>query len=204
MSKYIWLIDAGHGGVDAQGNYTTPAKLNKRFKFADGFEVLEGVSNRLIAKELWQRLMAEQIEFKLVYDEVQDWSLTQRVNLANKLQQKHKRCIYLSIHSNAGKGTGFEVFTSPGETISDKLAEVLCNLLEQKFKGRFPLRKDLADSDKDKEAKFTVLSETACPSILVEYLFFDNRKDAEFLMSASGRKELVEVTVEWIKQIEKL
>ena len=204
MSKYIWLIDAGHGGVDAQGNYTTPSRLNKRFKFSDGFEVLEGVSNRLIAKELWQRLMTEQIEFKLVYDEVNDWSLLQRVNLANKLQQKHRRCIYLSIHSNAGKGTGFEVFTSPGQTASDKFAEVLCKLLEQRFKGRFPFRKDTADSDNDKEAKFTVLTETACPSILVEYLFFDSRKDAEFLMSANGRKELVDVTVEWIKQIETL
>jgi N-acetylmuramoyl-L-alanine amidase len=204
MSKFIYLIDAGHGGVDASGNYTTPAKLNKRFKFPDGFEVLEGVSNRLLAKEIWQLLMREGIEFKLVYDEIQDWPLAQRVNLANRLQQKHKRCIYISIHSNAGKGTGFEVFTSPGQTVSDKYAELLCTLLEQKFKGRFPFRKDLADSDKDKEAKFTVLTETTCPSILVEYLFFDNRKDADFLMSVQGRKELAEITVEWIKQIETL
>jgi hypothetical protein len=33
---------------------------------------------------------------------------------------------------------------------------------------------------------------------------FDNRKDADFLMSVQGRKELAEITVEWIKQIEAL
>lgn len=45
-SNYLWLIDAGHGGM-VKGKYTTaPAKM---FKFPDGLTIYEGVVNRDIA-----------------------------------------------------------------------------------------------------------------------------------------------------------
>src|SRR6478735_5117424 len=180
--KHTWILDAGHGGVDGNGKYTTDPKIGKQWTFEDGFKIYEGVTNRLIADELYHRLIDLDIDFRLVYDPVFDLSLTRRVQSANAIQAKVKNGFYLSIHSNAGGGKGFEVFTSPGQTSSDLAATALIQALRAAF-PEYPIRKDLADGDEDKEAKFYVLVNTFMPAILVENLFFDNRSEAEFLMS---------------------
>lgn len=199
--KHTWVLDAGHGGVDGNGNYTTDPKIGKRWKFDDGLEILEGVSNRLIADELYKRLEGLEIDFRLVYDPIFDLSLVRRVQLANKQQEKLDNCIYLSLHSNAGHGKGFEIFTSPGQTKSDKYADKLIEIYKKTF-PEFPMRSDKADGDADKEAKFYVLTETSMPAILVENLFFDTRPEAEFLLSATGRTKIVNALVEFITLIE--
>jgi len=201
MSKFNWLIDAGHGGVDANGVYTTDPKKNKRYKFEDGLEILEGVVNRKIAERLWLKLQQGGINFALLYDEVDDVSLTERVRRANKLADK-SRCCLISIHSNAGGGKGFEFFTSPGFTNSDPI----CSIFIAKYKMLLPdfvYRVDTADGDEDKEEKFTMLTEPVCPSILIENLFFDNRAEAEYLLSAEGQEQLAEAMYQSILQVEK-
>jgi len=196
---YKWLIDAGHGGIK-DGVYTTaPAK---QFKFNDGLEIYEGVINRKISYKLTGLLIKEGIDFGLVYDDILDTPLSERVAIADRIYAKHKNCIYLSIHSNAGGGKGFEVFTSPSQTKSDLIAKVFCDQYEQRFKNRFPLRKDLADGDADKEADFYVLRKTDCPALLVENLFFDNREEAEYLLSDKGQQEIAECLFSSIKKCE--
>jgi len=200
MSKYNWLIDAGHGGVDANGHYTTPPKLNKRFKFPDGLEILEGVTNRRIAERLWLKLQKAEIDFALLYDEVEDVSLTERVRRANKLADK-SRCCLLSIHSNAGGGQGFEFFTSPGQTASDNL----CKVFVEEYRSMFPefkFRVDVVDGDDDKEATFTMIVAPQCPAILFENLFFDNRIEAEFLLSEIGQERIAQAMFNSILKIE--
>lgn len=199
MSKYYWILDAGHGGIRPDGTYTTaPAKM---FTFSDGYTIYEGVINRVITKKLQGLLFQSGIDFALVYDDVEDIPLSRRVALANKIFVKEPNAIYLSIHSNAGGGKGFEVFTSPGKSKSDAVAALFCLKYMEHFKD-FAFREDYSDGDADKESQFYVLAKTNCPSILVENLFFDNRKEAEFLMSEDGQNRIAICLFEAIKETE--
>jgi N-acetylmuramoyl-L-alanine amidase len=200
-SQYLWILDAGHGGVTKDGKYTTAP--NKMFTFPDGLLILEGIVNRLITELVYKQLELKQIDFALVYHDIEDTPLSQRVTTADNVYRKDKRAIYLSIHSNAGGGSGFEIFTSPGQTKSDKVSNVFCDIYEKSFPN-FKMRKDLTDGDADKEADFYVLRKTDCPALLVENLFFDNRKEAEFLLSADGQKQIADCIVKCIESVEKL
>jgi N-acetylmuramoyl-L-alanine amidase len=195
MSKYKWLLDAGHGGLTPDGKYTTaPGKM---YTFPNGLVFEEGVSNRAIVNRIVEWLRVAEIDFALMHDEVRDTPLQERVARANKLWATDKRCIYLSIHSDAmpegahGKGSGFAVFTSPGKTASDTIADCFCEMLEMEL-PEFRLRKDLSDGDADREENFYVLRETKCPAVLVENLFYDNQREAEFLLSEAGRNKVAD------------
>jgi N-acetylmuramoyl-L-alanine amidase len=199
-SNYHWLIDAGHGGIfPTTGVYTTaPAKM---FVFPDGLTAYEGVINRGIAKKLYTKLDDHGIEFSLVYDDVYDTALRNRSDLINSLHRKHPSAISVSIHSNAGGGHGVEVFTSPGKTKSDIIAESLCYLYKKNL-SEFKFRADSADGDLDKEANFWMVTKTTCPAVLVENLFFDTREEAEFLLSEEGQERIAQTLFEWIVLIE--
>lgn len=199
----IWLIDAGHGGVNEQGVYMTDPKRGKQFTFQDGFTFLEGVSNRVIADGLMKKLSTAGKKFKQIHDNVIDISLSKRVQLANDIFSHGESCIYLSIHSNAGKGKGWEVFTSPGQTKSDKAADVFIQQLVNDF-PEWPFRADIKDGDKDKEENFTVLTDTRMPAVLVELLFFDERKQADFLSSVDGQQRIINSLFEACLKIEKI
>jgi N-acetylmuramoyl-L-alanine amidase len=198
----LWLIDAGHGGLDSSGKYTTDPKIGKQFTFPDGFTIYEGLTNRAIAKFLRKKLTALDIEHNFIYDEVLDLSLELRVRKANEFAKMRKDVCVLSIHSNAGGGKGFEVFTSPGQTKSDEYAQVFCNLLKKDF-PEWPFRSDITDGDLDKEEAFYILRKTSCPAILFEFLFFDVRKQANLLIDASFQQKIVDTIVTGIQQIEK-
>ena len=129
--------------------------------------------------------------------------------LANRLPaEKKKNCIYLSVHSDAmpdgahGKGSGFSVYTSVGHTPSDAIAEIFCATYIRRL-PEFKFRRNLADGDSDHEENFYVLKNTTCPAILVENLFFDNRKEAEFLLSEAGQSQIAMTLFEAIVTTEK-
>lgn len=206
MSKHTWLIDAGHGGIDSSGKYTTAPK--KMHEFENGLVFYEGVVNRIYATELWNRLGDLEIDFGLVYHDWKDTYLHDRTKMANIIHAKKKNCILLSLHSNAldgagpAKPKGFEIFTSPGETKSDKYAEIFARFYETHL-PQFPFRSDTTDGDKDKEEKFTILTSSNCPAILIENLFFDELEQAEFLLSGHGKDQIVTCMVEAIRHIER-
>lgn len=197
-STYLWIIDCGHGGMK-NGKYTTaPAKMHK---FPE-FTIYEGVINRLIGQKVVDSLKASRIDYAVVSDPIEDNSLESRVRTADNVYKKDKRAIYLSIHSNAGGGKGFEVFTSPGQTKSDKIAEIFCTAYRRGLPG-FPLRSDKADGDADKEADFYVLRKTDCPAVLVENLFFDNLEEAIYLQSDAGQTAIAKCIFDAIIVCEK-
>ncbi len=204
MSKHLWLLDAGHGGMK-DGRYTTaPAKMHV---FDDGLVFYEGVNNRMIAAKLQKLLQEHGIDHTLVYDAELDTPLSQRVALANYLHHRDPRCIYLSLHSDAmppgahGKGSGFSVYTSKGQTASDAIAEIFCRTYQRRL-AQFRFRKNLIDGDLDQEEDFYVLRKTTCPALLVENLFFDNRREAEYLLSDTGRTQIALTLFEAILQTE--
>ena len=206
MSKYFWLIDAGHGGIKDGKYVTAPAKMHR---FDDGFTIYEGVTNRKIADKLAAMLHDACIDFGLVYDEVIDTSLTERARIVNSVFEKKPNAVSLSIHSNAGGGKGFEIFTSQGETKADAMAETFYSCFI-KYLPQFKFRADPSDGDHDKEARFNMVGYESngkwigpkCPAILFELLFFDNRLEAEYLNSELGQHELAKCIFEGIKVIE--
>ena len=199
MGKYLWLIDAGHGGLK-DGVYTTaPAKMHT---FEDGFLIMEGVINRGVAQKLYRKLSEGCVDWALVYDDRLDTSLQTRVNIINKVYEKNRNAISLSLHSDAGGGKGFEIFTSPGKTKADPVAEIFCLKCMEHFDD-YKFRTDLTDGDHDKEAKFFMLTKTHCPSILTESLFFDNREEAEYLSSEEGQEAIAEWLYQSILEVEK-
>lgn len=198
-SNYVWIIDEGHGGM-RNGIYTTaPSKMHK---FND-FTIYEGVINRLIGDIVVKELFARKIDCVVVADQWEDTPLSQRVNRADNVYRKHKNSIYISIHSNAGGGSGFEIFTSPGQTKSDKVANVFCETYTKHFPNH-KFRADKADGDADKEADFYVLRKTDCPAVLVENLFFDNHEEAKYLVSPEGQAAIAGCIVDSIVTCELL
>jgi N-acetylmuramoyl-L-alanine amidase len=200
MGRHLWVIDAGHGGIDNFGVYTTaPAKMHR---FEDGFTVHEGVINRGIAHKLMKGLNNYPVDYRCIYDHAEDTPLPERARLANTLHARYGNCIGISIHCNAGKGSGFEFWTSRGKTLSDDVASVMY----RKYLVHFPqhkFRSDwVEDGDPDKEADFYILKATTCPFVLPENLFFDYRKDAEQLVTSRMQQAIADALLDTIIEIE--
>ena len=73
------------------------------------------------------------IPYTILVPEDKDISLNMRCRRANA----EKNCFLISIHANAGGGTGWEVFTSTGKTKSD----IIANRMVDIFKKDFPDKK---------------------------------------------------------------
>jgi N-acetylmuramoyl-L-alanine amidase len=199
-SKFLWLLDNGHGGL-IDGLYQTAGKRSP--VWSDGSQLFEGEFNRAIVNRLIEMCTAHKIHYVNISPELEDVSLNERVIRANSYFDQAD-CIFVSIHANAGGGTGYEIYTSRGETKSDKIATLFFN----KFKEEFPgvnMRTDvISDGDVDKEANFYVLCKTRMPAILTENFFMDTEQECkEFLMTKTGRDRIAKAHFNAILEIEK-
>ena len=194
MSKYIWLLDNGHGDK-------TPGKRSPLWP--DGKQLFEYEFNRSIVNGLILKLKEAGIDYRNIVPEMNDISLPNRVSRANKIHAENgKRGRYVSIHANAGGGTGFEIFTSKGQTASDPMATVFIEEYA-KVLPELKLRANTSDGDKDKEENFYVIKHTNCPAILVECAFMDTRvPDCDLLMSADGRSRMIKALFNAIVRLE--
>jgi N-acetylmuramoyl-L-alanine amidase len=202
MNKFIYCIDAGHGGM-IDGEYVTaPSKM---YTFDDGFVIHEGVQNRIIARKLCDMLAEANVEHVFLTNTEEDMPLKERVNRVDQIHAETGKAFLISIHLNAGGGKGFEVFTSIGQTESDRLADFFYTSFEEGYKDvGLPGRRDLTDGDNDKEAQFYVLRKSDCPAILTENGFMDNRKEAEWLCSEEGTYTVAKAHFDAIMMIEKI
>ena len=208
VTGWIPIIDAGHGGI-IDGKYVT---AGKQYHFNDGTIIYEGVVNRAIGKLLAQKLDAARIPYYHTnLDDETDLGLMERVQIANTLFRTNRTCYLLSIHSNAasndmeGEGsraTGFEIYTSIGLTKSDELANVASKWYKKLFPD-FPFREVRTSGGEfaNKEANYVVLSKTHGPAFLVENLFYDNLKEAKFLLSAEGQERIAECLFQIVREI---
>jgi len=191
------LLDNGHGGI-INGEYQTHGKRSP--KWSDGSQLFEGEFNRAIVNRIIEGLSKENIPYINIVPELKDISLSTRVKRANKIDEDNE--FYLSVHSNAGGGNGFEVFTSRGTTKSDRIA----TLFGEEFKKAFPgkkLRTDYSDGDLDKEANFQVIKKTRMPAILTENFFMDNEEECKgILMTKSGRDKIADFHINAILRVQ--
>ena len=192
--KPIVLLDNGHGKETA--GKRSPV-------WSDGSQLFEWEFNRDIVRRIVEKLEADGIPYRVLEPEETDISLTERARRANEIAKENNGKAYvLSIHANAGGGTGWEVYTSPGQTPSDAIATVF---FEEAGRELVPdgwrMRSDYSDSDPDKEANFAILTKTTCPAILTENFFMDTEKDCRFIMSEDGRERIANMHVAAIKRV---
>lgn len=202
MSRFVWILDAGHGGV-INNEYVTPGKRSPIWP--DGSQYFEGVGNRNIVKLMRNRLIEKGIENIDILDGTQeDVPLHDRVYKANQLYYNDNRCVYVSIHSNGftkESAHGYSIYTSKGETRSDAFADVFYKNMSTYFPGH-KARKDFTDGDPDKEANFYVIKKTNCPAVLIENFFMTNYRECKLLMDVSFVNRIVDCHVSSIVEIE--
>ena len=179
------LLDNGHG-------QETPGKRSP--VWPDGSQLFEYEFNRDIVKRISKKLDELNIENYIVVPELADISLKTRCARINEIFIDRPDAILISIHANAGGGTGWEAYTSKGDTKSDKYASILYNEANEYFKG-WKIRTDYSDNDPDKEENFYILKNTNCPAILTENFFMDNQKDCEYLLTNAGRDTIANMHV---------
>ena len=195
------LIDPGHG-------HNTPGKHSPDGKF------LEYSYNREIARRIVSDLTDRGYNAQLLVSEDNDISLEERVRRVNEIcltyepscpaPTGHPNVILISIHVNAaGNGskwmnaTGWNCYTSKGQTQSDKLAECLYQAAVKNFPGK-RIRTDSSDGDSDWEEGFYLLRKSLCVAVLTENFFMDSISDLEYLQSRAGKQAVVDTHVEGI------
>lgn len=193
MKPLTVILDAGHGKE-------TPGKRSPKLK--DNRQLLEWQFNREICNKIYCLLQCEGIKCILANNDDVDYKLSARAEVINNLYNKEKKlghlAVMISVHGNAaGNGdwknaTGWEVYTTPGTTNSDKLAKCFCEV----FKEIFPDEKLRGH----KEENFTIIKKVNCPCVLTENFFYDNEKDCELMLSEEGQLKIAELHVEAIKE----
>ena len=174
MAELTFLIDKGHGGLIHNVYQTAP---NKMYRHENDI-AYEGVINRIVGDLVIKEMQARQLRVIDIVPTELDVDLDARVDIINTYCREFGKnnCLLISLHMNMGKGTGFEIWTSPGATKSDKYA----SRFAEDYRDAFPdehIRKDETDGDIDKESAFYILVNSRCPAILPEWLFYDNPKD---------------------------
>lgn len=192
------VLDCGHNFSDTYQKFS-PIK-------SDGKRFYEYESNRKIGLLVADKLMKLGIKhcWTIQPDDKNDMSLANRVGIANSMAYKYGKnnVLFISIHSDAlGMGdkwydaNGYSIFTSVGDTKSDKYAKVFEEVAKEKLE---PCKKKVRGLY---EKNFYVLRKTICPAILLEQLFYTNKEDLEFLESDEGRNILADIIVESIQKI---
>tara|TARA_R110000803_G_scaffold26355_2_gene62496 strand:+ start:73 stop:711 length:639 start_codon:yes stop_codon:yes gene_type:complete len=205
-SKYVWLLDAGHGGINpSTGEYVTAGKRSPVWQegFLNMSQYFEGVGNRQIVDKIAENLDKLNIPYFRICESWEDMPLKERVAKANQYQKVFGNCVYVSIHSDAftkESANGYSIYTSIGETKSDKIAEVFIDNMQINFPKR-KLRKDTRDGDKDKEANFYVLKHTTCSAILIENFFMTNYFECQLLLTPEFQDKIALCHSESITQI---
>jgi N-acetylmuramoyl-L-alanine amidase len=199
----VVVIDAGHGGFDRNGRYTTDPKTGKFFDHKDkGLNLhgidqnsvfYEGIFNRIVARKLAYCLAQLGIRTLKCYDDRADLSLTSRTNVCNSYHRQFDNdTLVVSLHANAGGGKGSEIFTSLGETKSDVLADFIANGIAPTL-SRFgrPFRRGSATSA-DKDRNLAMVTNTLAPAILFEFDFFDTLEGAKQLDTVAYQNAMCE------------
>lgn len=188
----IVLIDNGHGS-------DTPGKCSP-----DGRH-REYLWTRDVAQRLEKALTEEGITATRIVTEQRDISIAERCHRANAVCRQHgaKNVILISLHNNAAGNEG-QWLNARGWTVhvslnassrSKRLAQLLYDQAE-----RFVLQGNRSvPKERYWLQNLGICRDTNCPAVLTENLFQDNREDVAILQSEEGRRRIVELHVEAIK-----
>ena len=107
------LLDNGHGEE-------TPGKCSP--VWPDGSRLREYEFARDIVRRIFDRLHARGVVAEIVVPELRDVPLYVRSNRVNGICDVagKSNCLLVSVHANAGGGTGWEAHTCLGDSMSDR------------------------------------------------------------------------------------
>ncbi len=148
------FLDPGHGGVDTGASGNGLLEKNVTLQIA------------LAVREYVQGYQNTTVNMSRTTDKTV--SLTERTNMANSWKADY----FLSIHVNAGGGTGFESFIFQGLSATSETAKIRNDIHNQVIKVN-----GLLDRGK-KQMNLHVLRETTMPACLTENGFIDTMADA--------------------------
>ena len=206
MKMPIILIDNGHGN-DTPGK-RSPDAVKGLVRSPLYFR--EYAWARKCAQGIVSVLAAQGYTAFLLVKEEEDISLADRANRVNAYCRTYgkENVLLVSVHVNAaGNGQnwmnarGWSAFTTKGVTESDKLAACLIKAADEVFAPELKVRKySNADQySKDFEENFYILRNTACPAVLTENFFQDNKEDVKYLLSDKGLGDCIECHVRGIE-----
>jgi len=189
----LWILDGGHG----------KNTVGKRSPiWADGSQLFEWEYNRDIVRRIAYTLgRREDVRFHILVPEDYDVNLSERVERVNTLVKTNYNSVLISIHGNAGKGRGWEVWTSKGQTPSDRVAKVFYGEAAKEF-PEMKMRIGTSIEDPDKEMNFTILKNTLCPAILTENFFFDTEEECRLMMTNEFRQRVANMHIMGILKVE--
>lgn len=173
------FIDPGHGGSDpgAVGN----GLLEK--------ELTLDIAKR-IRKYLDAHFTGHTVKMSRTID--QTVSLAERTKLANDWDADY----YLSIHVNAGRGTGYEDYIYNRLSDDSNTAKIR-NVMHETITGQIPT---VVNRGK-KKANFHVLRETKMSAMLTENLFIDTKADADKLKNRAFLDKLAKGHAEGLARV---
>ena len=170
------VIDPGHGAADPGA--VSGALREKDLTLAIALAVARELSRREAAVRL-TRLSDAAV------------SLAERVGTANSTGA----ALFLSVHVNAGGGSGFESFVHPS---ADGRTRLIRSTVHRKVAAVFA---EAGFSDRgEKQADLYVLRRTRMPAVLLEYGFIDRPRDAAFLADAETRDRLARATADGVAE----
>lgn len=216
----IILLDPGHG-VNTPGKCSPDASNGKK---DSPLYFREFSWARSCAAGICDVLNAEGYTAFLLVKEKEDVPLQERTNRIKTYCNAYgtENVIVVSIHVNAAAGSGWHnarglsIYTSPGITKSDTLANCIYDaaveeLIERKYGHPYastfgpdsgkqkPIRTDWSDGDPDYEAAFWMLTKHPAVSVLVEHMFQDNKEDVRWLKSDAGLGACIQFDVQGIE-----
>ena len=193
--KQIVILDNGHG----------KEKAGKRSPvWSNGKQLLEWEFNRDIVKRIAHLLKYNDIAYKILVPEDTDISLGERCRRANLIySQNDKKAFLVSVHANAGGGTGWECHIYTEKSKSKDYAIIFTDEARNFFAPEWRIRQPFPQSPYW-ISNFGILRETNCPAVLTENFFMDTERDCRFIMSENGRRDVAEMHVAAIKRIIKL
>lgn len=187
------LIDNGHG-EDTLGK-CSPDKRLREYAYC-----------REIARRVSRQLSLQGIDAILITPEEKDVALRERVRRVNGWARKlgKENVVLVSIHNNAagndGKwhtATGFSVFIS--KNASEKSKRLARNFTDNATAMGL-MGNRAVPKEKYWVQSLAMTRDTACPAVLTENLFQDNREDVNFLLSEEGKQAITKLHVDSIIQ----
>ena len=220
VQNLVPVLVRAHGtinwdGTPFQGKASPAYNVPDKFKDDDHLVFREAESSEALIDEIEHELSLRKLisERVIPNDDMRDYPLLGQKNIVNQINTKwvsqNKKILTLAVHHNAqgmgdewGNAIGVCVFTSPGQTASDKPAGRLAAAFMEDFPD-WKVRLDKSDGDADYEAPFTILMANGM-AILIELGFQDTRSEVEKLKNPEFRKRIVKTIVNWFENEIKL